>query len=213
MLTSSSSARPKNTVLIAGATGVIGAAALARFASAQDWQTIAVSRRTPETPGNFKHLSLDLRDASACQQHSRVLSEVTHFIYAAVTEQPGLISGWRNRELMQTNLDMFRNLLKPLSEAANGLQHVSLLQGAKAYGAHAGSRSPLPAREDEPRAAHENFYWLQEDYLRAAAQAGNFAWTIFRPQVVVGSSWGAANWHFSKGILLRPRLRHPARRS
>lgn len=179
-------------MLIAGATGLIGRAALTHFVSKRDWRAIAISRRVPEDTRGVEHLPLDLRDASACREHRSHLSEVTHLIFAAVSEQPGLVSGWRDRQLMQTNLAMLQNLLDPLSEAAEGLRHVTLLQGAKAYGAHAGCRPPLPAREDAERSEHDNFYWLQEDYLRALAQSRGFTWTIFRPQVVVGTAWGSA---------------------
>lgn len=183
-----------NTVLIVGATGVIGEAALARFAALESWSAIALSRREPEpvASGHFVHHALDLRDTAACRALCNDLTKVTHVIYAAVSEQPGLVSGWRDQEQMQINLSMLTNLIEPLSEVAPHLQHVTLLQGAKAYGAHAGHRPALPARENVPRVQHENFYWLQEDYLREKAQQAGFNWTIFRPQVVVGATWGAA---------------------
>jgi nucleoside-diphosphate-sugar epimerase len=85
-----------------------------------------------------------------------------------------------------------QNLLEPLTVAAPSLKHVILLQGAKAYGTHAGLQSPVPARESAPRAPHDNFYWLQEDYVREKARERGFSWTIFRPQVVVGAAWGSA---------------------
>jgi nucleoside-diphosphate-sugar epimerase len=181
-----------NTMLVVGATGVIGESALQRFASAPCWRAIAVSRRAPEAKGDYRHLALDLTDADACRAAGKALSEVTHVIYAAVSETPGLVSGWRDAGQMETNLSMLRNLLEPLSQAAPGLRHVSLLQGAKAYGAHFGHLSPLPARENAPRDPHENFYWLQEDYVRETAQARGFSWTVFRPQVLIGAAWGAA---------------------
>jgi nucleoside-diphosphate-sugar epimerase len=182
------------TVLIVGATGVIGEAALAHFAAAKDWQTIALSRRTPDptAKGNFSHVGVDLTDATACRVACEALRDVSHVVYSAVSEQRGLVTGWCDPQLMQTNLGMLRNLIEPLSETSSNLQHVTLLQGAKAYGAHAGHRPPVPARESAPRVQHENFYWLQEDYLRTKAQERGFSWTILRPQVVVGAAWGAA---------------------
>jgi nucleoside-diphosphate-sugar epimerase len=51
---------------------------------------------------------------------------------------------------------------------------------------------PIPARERAPRDPHENFYWLQEDYLKAKAAERGFRWTIFRPQIIAGAAWGAA---------------------
>jgi nucleoside-diphosphate-sugar epimerase len=183
-----------NTVLIVGATGMIGEAALAHFSGARNWRTVAVSRRTPEpvVSGEFRHLPLDLTDAAACRQACQQLGDVTHVIYAAVSEQPGLVSGWRDPQQMQANLAMLRNLLEPLAATAPGLRHLILMQGAKAYGTHAGHQPPVPAREAAPRVAHDNFYWLQEDYLRAKARECGFCWTIFRPQVVVGAAWGSA---------------------
>jgi nucleoside-diphosphate-sugar epimerase len=183
-----------NTVLIVGATGVIGDASLAHFAAAKEWQTIALSRRTPDpgSTGSFRHVGVDLTNGTACRLACERLRDVTHVVYSAVSEQPGLVTGWRDPEQMQANLAMLRNLIEPLTEMSSNLQHVTLLQGAKAYGAHAGHRPPLPARESAPRVQHENFYWLQEDYLRTKAQQRGFAWTIFRPQVVIGAAWGAA---------------------
>jgi nucleoside-diphosphate-sugar epimerase len=181
-----------NTVLVAGATGLVGEAAVAQFAGAR-WNVIAVSRRTPDpSPAGVHHLALDLTDREACASAAGALSQVTHLVYAALYEKPGLVAGWRDPEQMQTNLAMLRNLLDPLTAAAGGLRHVTLLQGAKAYGGHVGLPPPIPARERAPRVEHPNFYWLQEDELRARAPAKGFDWTIFRPQIVVGAAWGAA---------------------
>ena len=181
-----------NTVLVAGATGLVGEAAVTRFAAA-GWRVIAVSRRTPDAlPPGVRHLALDLTDRAACAAAAEKLRDVTHLVYAALYEKPGLIAGWRDPEQMATNLAMLRGLLEPLAAVARDLRHVTLLQGAKAYGAHVGHPPPIPAREREPRVEHPNFYWLQEDFLRAAAAAKGFEWTIFRPQVVVGAAWGAA---------------------
>jgi nucleoside-diphosphate-sugar epimerase len=142
--------------------------------------------------GRFRRLAVDLTDAAACREAFGALSEVTHVVYAALYEKPGLIAGWQEADQMETNLSMLRNLLEPLAGAAKGLKHVTLLQGTKAYGAHVRAEIPLPARERAARDEHANFYWLQEDYLRAKASAGGFAWTIFRPQIIVGAAWGAA---------------------
>lgn len=181
-----------DTVLVAGATGLVGEAAMTAFAAA-GWRVIATSRRTPDPmpPGDVRHIAVDLTDAQACLAAFEGISDVTHVVYAALYEKPGLLAGWREVDQMETNLSMLRNLMTPLTQAARGLQHVTLLQGTKAYGAHL-KQPPLPARERTPRDDHANFYWLQEDWLRARAAQFDFAWTIFRPQIVVGAAWGAA---------------------
>jgi nucleoside-diphosphate-sugar epimerase len=92
---------------------------------------------------------------------------------------------------MATNLAMMRNLMEPLLAAAGGLRHVSVLQGTKAYGAHV-HRIRIPARENAARDPHDNFYWLQEDYIRGAQQGAGWTFTIWRPQVVFGAAHGVA---------------------
>ena len=85
---------------------------------------------------------------------------------------------------------MFASLLDPLAQSGS-LRHVSLLQGTKAYGAHHHAVE-VPCREDTPRDEHPNFYWLQEDHLRHRAAEAGFAFTICRPQVLLGGAPGAA---------------------
>ena len=181
-----------NTVLIVGASGVIGAAAAEHFAGMPGWRALGVSRRAPDpSSAGYQHIALDLTEAAACRAVAERFGEVTHVVYAALFEKPGLVPGWYEQDQMQTNLAMMRNLMEPLLAAANGLRHVSVLQGTKAYGAHVHSLA-VPAREDAPRDPHENFYWLQEDYIRGAAAAAPWRFTIWRPQVVFGGATGVA---------------------
>jgi nucleoside-diphosphate-sugar epimerase len=178
------------TVLVAGASGLVGLAAVERFLD-EGYDVIAVSRRVPEVrgAGPWRHVDVDLRDPAACAAAAAGFADVTHVVYAAVFELPGLVAGWRERDQMDTNLAMLRNLLDPLAAAATGLRHVSLLQGTKAYGAHV-HPIPIPARERFPRDRHENFYWLQEDHIRARSDAQGWAFSIWRPQLVVGPNHG-----------------------
>ena len=182
----------KPIVLIAGATGVVGHAALEHFGRDGGWEVIAVSRRAPEVPEGVavRHLPLDLADAQACRAAVASMPRVTHLVYAALYEKPGLVRGWREHDQMQLNLTMLRNLLDPLC-AQGSLEHVSLLQGTKAYGVHLHPVA-IPARERSPRDPHENFYWLQEDHLREAAARHGFGFTIWRPQLVFGDQLGVA---------------------
>src|SRR5271154_5914872 len=94
------------TVLIVGASGVIGAAAVEHFASLPGWRVIGLSRRPPDVPAGtrFEHLTVDLGDATACGRAGERLGEVTHVVYAALYEKPGLVAGWYEQDQMQTNL-------------------------------------------------------------------------------------------------------------
>jgi nucleoside-diphosphate-sugar epimerase len=176
----------KHTVLVAGAGGVVGAAAVEHFASLPDWDVVAVSRRRPpELPEGVTHLSIDLTDAAACRAAGPALAKVTQLVFAALYEKPDLIAGWRDPEQMAVNLAMLRNLLDALEASAPGLRHVSLMQGTKAYGGHV-EPAPVPAKERWPRHAHENFYWLQEDLLRERQVEAAWTFTVLRPQIVFG---------------------------
>jgi nucleoside-diphosphate-sugar epimerase len=177
------------TVLIAGASGLVGTAAAIAFRDA-GWEVIALSRRRPELLDGrgCRHLALDLQDADACRAAAAGLAGVTHVVYAAVYELPGLIAGWSDPHQIETNGRMLRNLLDPLLEHG-AIRHVSILQGTKAYGGHIRPMR-VPAREDQPRVEHPNFYWLHEDYLREAAVRHGFDFTIFRPQLIVGPNHG-----------------------
>ena len=181
------------TVLIVGASGVIGASAVALFGREPGWRVLALSRRPPDVPAGaaFEHIPVDLTDVEACRAAAERFADVTHVIYAALYEKPGLVQGWFESDQMQTNLAMMRNLMDPLRERATGLRHVSVLQGTKAYGAHVHTMS-IPARENRPRDQHDNFYWLQEDYIRAAQAGTDWSFTIWRPQIVFGGAYGVA---------------------
>lgn len=174
---------------MAGASGLVGTAAALAFRDA-GFEVIALSRRLPELLAGrgCRHLALDLRDAAACQEAATQLGHVTHVVYAAVHELPGLIAGWTDPVQIETNGRMLRNLMEPLAQTA-GLSHVSVLQGTKAYGGHVQAMR-IPAREDQPRVEHPNFYWLHEDFVRAQSVERGYAFTIFRPQLIVGPNHG-----------------------
>jgi len=180
------------TVLVLGATGVVGNAALHRFLD-EGWDVIAASRRTPYVTNGkaFTHLPLDLTDAEACRAAAGRLGAVTHVVYAALYEKPGLIAGWSDPEQMAVNDTMLRNAMGALAAAHAPVEHVSVLQGTKAYGVHVGVMR-IPAKERQPRVEHPNFYWLQEDFILAEAERSGFAVTVWRPQFVFGGPIGAA---------------------
>jgi nucleoside-diphosphate-sugar epimerase len=125
------------TLLVAGAGGVVGSAVLERFGEHDELELVAVCRRPPEVDvaRPFRHLPLDLRDADATAAALGELRDVTHVVYAAVYEKPGLIAGWSEPDHIAVNGAMLRALLEPLL-AAGGLEQVTILQGTKAYGNH-----------------------------------------------------------------------------
>jgi nucleoside-diphosphate-sugar epimerase len=179
--------RKKHTILIVGASGVVGAAALNHFAALPDWNVIALSRRFVNLPFLAQHLSVDLTDRQACEQAAQGLAHVTHIFYAALYELPELVAGWQDARQMAVNEAMLRNLLDALEPVAKRLRHITLMQGTKAYGGHV-EPAPVPAKESLPRHPHKNFYWLQEDLLRTRQPNAAWTFTVLRPQIVFGYS-------------------------
>ena len=178
-------------VLVAGASGLLGGAALAHFAALPGWEAVGVSRRAAPAPSGATSVSLDLTDADACRAVVAAHPDVTHLVYAAVAEAPGLTGGWLDDEVIERNGAMLRHLFDALDAGAPGLQHVSLLHGTKAYGLHTGitvTPQMVPLRERLPRVAHRNFYFVQEEYLRARQKDWNL--TVLRPTVVYGEATG-----------------------
>jgi nucleoside-diphosphate-sugar epimerase len=183
----------KPTVLIAGASGLVGQAAARHFASLPGWRVVTVSRRRPFLPVVSEWLSLDLGDKSQCIRLLSSRSDITHVVYAALYEVDGLSAGWFDGQVMHRNEVMLSNLMEPLL-ASSPIEHVSLMQGTKAYGMHhpsigwTGVKNPL--RERDGRAPHPNFYFLQEDYLRDRQKGASWGLTIFRPTVIYGDAIG-----------------------
>jgi len=179
-------------ILIAGASGVVGFAAMKHFAERGDCEITAVSRRRPLETCGARFLPVDLNDAQQCADLCSTLGGVTHLVYAALYEKPGLVAGWLERDQIQTNQQMLENLFGPLERTSPELRHVTLLQGTKAYGAHV-RPLPIPAREGHSELREvPNFYWTQERYLRERQDGKRWSWTILRPQVIFGLSLGAA---------------------
>jgi len=183
---------PAKNVLIAGATGLVGRAAMKHFAAEPGCEVVALSRRKPDETFGARWLPIDLTDPAACAALAPELANVTHLVYAALHEQPTLVAGWLEQEQIRTNEAMLRNLFEPIKKTAAGLRHVTLLQGTKAYGVHVRPLT-VPARENRSE-MHEqpNFYWNQERYIREAQRGKPWNWSILRPVLIVGCSTGSA---------------------
>jgi nucleoside-diphosphate-sugar epimerase len=184
----------KNKVLVAGASGLIGVAAIESFLDA-GWDVVGVSRRKPELPSgrDFEFVSLDLRDENATRKALFPLANAMHVAYAAIYENPhDLVGGWSNADQIEINNAMLRNVIEPLTSRKSVLRHVSILQGTKAYGVHLHPIA-IPARESDPRDNHANFFFDQQEYVRDAGAKHCFNYTALRPQLVTGKTPGALN--------------------
>jgi nucleoside-diphosphate-sugar epimerase len=177
-------------VVIAGATGLVGYAAMKHFGAQPDCDVVALSRRKPDDTFGAHWLPLDLTDAAACSALAPHFAGTTHLVYAALYERPGLVAGWREQQQIETNAAMLANLFTAIEQPS--LKHVALLQGTKAYGVHV-KPIAVPARENRSE-MHEqpNFYWNQERFLRERQTGKAWSWSILRPVLIVGCSEGSA---------------------
>src|SRR5579884_3177437 len=180
-------------VLVTGASGLLGVAAIEKFLST-GWKVIGASRRKPElfSGRDIEFLSVDLRNEAAARAAFEPLTDVTHIAYTALYEQPQLVSGWSSKTQIDTNNAMLRNVVEPILHSATNFQHISILQGTKVYGVHL-HPIPIPARERDARRDHDNFFFDQEDYVREVGAKYGFGYTALRPQLVTGATPGALN--------------------
>jgi nucleoside-diphosphate-sugar epimerase len=80
----------KRKILIAGASGLVGFAAVRHFAQLDDWEVAAISRRLPRSVERARLVSVDLFDRERCREIFGAMSDVTHLVYAALSEKPSL---------------------------------------------------------------------------------------------------------------------------
>ncbi len=157
-------------LLVVGALGLVGRAVVERFAGRADVPVIGLARRRADFAPGATWVQADLQDAAATRaalaQHA---AGITHVVYAALNEQPGLVQGWRSAHNMALNTRMLAHLLAAIEGAP--LQHVTPLQGTKAYGVHTGRAMRVPAREGDALRDHVNFYFDQQDLVKLAPPA------------------------------------------
>jgi len=168
------------SALVVGASGIIGNAVVEELTGRPDWRVRALPRTFVD---GVETIKADLTDADATRQALEAARDTTHVFYAALKGGSDLLDEER------INGGMLRNLLDGLKAVGAPLQRVVHYQGAKVYGVHLG-HTQAPFYEDDPRHMTPNFYYAQEDLLRERAAAGDFAWSILRPDVVVGDIVG-----------------------
>src|SRR3954465_8849535 len=134
----------KRTALVAGASGLVGSYLLKRLLDQGGWDVVALSRRKPDVPGNYRHIAVDLLNAAECKSKLGALTQISHLFFVAYVERPDA------HELVSANTAMLVNLVNVIEAASPGLEHVHLAEGSKWYGSHLGPYK-TPAKEDDPR--------------------------------------------------------------
>ena len=168
------------TALVIGARGVIGGNLIDHLRQSGGWDVIGVSRRGGADEGRVRHLAVDLldRDATAVAfAASRAVADVTHVFYAAYQERPT----WAG--LVAPNLGMLTNVVDAVEPVAPRLEHISLMQGYKVYGAHLGPFA-TPAKESDPPHMPPEFNVDQQQFLERRQAGAAWSWSALRPSVV-----------------------------
>ena len=75
-------------------------------------------------------------------------------------------------EQITANMALLQNLMNDAEELLPNFEHITFIQGGKAYGAHLGMYR-TPAKETNLRCFLRNFYYDQEDYLREKSKGRN----------------------------------------
>jgi nucleoside-diphosphate-sugar epimerase len=178
----------ERTALIVGASGIIGNN-LARLLLEKGWTVHGLARRPPTDIPGLNPVAADLQQPESLR---RALADVapSHVFLATWMRQP------TEAENCTVNGALVRNLLGALADRPS-LRHVALVTGLKhylgpfeAYGK--GNLPQTPFREEQERLPAQNFYYVQEDELFAAARRQGFSWSVHRPHTVIGYAIGNA---------------------
>ena len=167
--------------LVIGGLGVIGRRLVGEL-SDQGWAVVALSRRRPDFETRASFIAVDLLDRAATARELAHLADITHIFYCA-------LDGGINATNVERNLALLVNPLAVVEPIATKLERVVLSQGGKVYGRHLGPFK-TPARETDPRYMPPNFYYDQEDHLRALQVGKGWTWTALRPEAVLGFAVG-----------------------
>jgi nucleoside-diphosphate-sugar epimerase len=171
------------TALVAGANGVIGSNLIAYLEELGDWNIIGLSRRGGKNTNKTTYIAVDLLDEADCNNKLLPLKAVTHIFYAAYQDKPT----WA--ELVEPNLTMLTNVVNIIESVAANLEHVSLIQGYKVYGAHYGPFK-TPAKETDGGHMSPEFNVDQQQFLERQQAGKTWTWSALRPSVVGGAALG-----------------------
>jgi nucleoside-diphosphate-sugar epimerase len=180
-------ARSPGRALVVGVTGISGGN-LARRLLADGWEVAGLSRHPENLDRRITALAADLEDADAVAAAVGGTAP-THVFYTT----------WSRRPTEAENCDVNGRMLQNLLDATageNSVRHVALVTGLKHYlgpfEAYAKVQPDTPFSEEQERLPYENFYYVQEDVLFAAAERDGFTWSVHRPHTLIGWALGNA---------------------
>jgi nucleoside-diphosphate-sugar epimerase len=173
--------------LVVGVTGISGGNVAQRLL-ADEWDVFGLSRRPDDVDPRITPIAADLEDADGVAAAIRGTAP-THIFFATWSRCP------TESENCEVNGRMLKNLLDAVA-SERSVRHVALVTGLKHYlgpfEAYAKVEPDTPFSEEQERLPYENFYYIQEDILFAAAARQGFTWTVHRPHTLIGWALGNA---------------------
>ena len=173
--------------LVVGATGISGGNVANRLL-ADGWDVLGLCRRPAGLDDRITPVVADL--------------EMADSVAAAVQETAPthvFFTTWSRRATEAENCDVNGRMLQNLLDAVapeRTVRHVALVTGLKHYlgpfEAYAKVQPDTPFSEEQARLPYENFYYVQEDVLFAAAGRDGFTWSVHRPHTLIGWALGNA---------------------
>ena len=170
------------SVAVVGAAGTIGQAVVEEFVE-NGYFVTAMARRRSYWPTTAAYEQVDLWDTQATIDTFKRVGSHDLLVFAAYQDGPD-VGG-----IVGPNVELMQNTLDAAVAADWNVEHVTLYQGGKYYGAHIGPFK-TPAKETDPRIPGPNFYYDQQDLLELRAARDGFAYSIFRPEAVCGIAPG-----------------------
>ena len=174
--------------LVVGATGISGGN-LAQRLLADGWEVAGLSRRPEGLDPRITHARRGPRGRRRRSQPPCAASRPTHVFFTT----------WSRRATEAENCDVNGRMLQNLLDATaaeGSVRHVALVTGLKHYlgpfEAYATAQPDTPFSEEQARLPYENFYYVQEDILFAAAERDGFTWSVHRPHTLIGWALGNA---------------------
>ncbi|MFC9834485.1 SDR family oxidoreductase [Rhodococcus sp. NPDC127530] len=173
----------RRVAVVVGARGVIGGNLIDHLEATGEWEIVGLSRRGGPDTDRVRHIAVDLLDERDAAEKLAELRDATHIFYAAYQDRPS----WA--ELVAPNVAMLVNTVNAIEPVAARLEHISLMQGYKVYGAHLGPFK-TPARESDPPHMPPEFNVDQQQFLEDRQRGKSWTWSAIRPSVVCGFALG-----------------------
>ncbi len=174
----------RKRAIVSGGLGVIGRNLVDHLSALDCWDIIALSRRKADFETKATYVPVDLLDPADAKRALGGFGDIDYIFHAAYQEHAD------PAQQVAVNLALLAKLVTALEAASPKLRRVILYEGAKYYGVHLGPFT-TPAREDDPRHMPPNFYYDQEDWLKANAPGKSWDYGVLRPDVVCGFAVGS----------------------